>query len=69
MDMAVSRDRNGNKRYHFGPGTETVRDRNGHRPIDDTQYESCGLWSNVRSISIKIDLTVVTARYAANNLI
>ena len=32
-ETAIMRDRNGNYRYHFGPGTERVRDRNGHTPL------------------------------------
>ena len=31
-ETAIMRDRNGNYRYHFSPGTERVRDRNGHTP-------------------------------------
>ena len=40
-ETEIMQDRNGNYCYHFSPGTETVRDRNGHTPLEYGRFKKC----------------------------
>ena len=55
-ETAIMRDRNGYQRYHFGPWTETVRDRNGHSPFIELFCEQLGCHSANEGLFLPISL-------------